>query len=130
MGVTTLSVYSLFPKDKNEQKHIYALLGVLNSRLFDFFYRLVSGDKQMFKRIILENIKALPYPSLQNPTINPIERLVNEILAAKQLSPDAETLSQEQEIDRLVYHLYGLTYDEVLVIDPMPPFTREEYGER
>jgi len=23
----------------------------------------------------------------------------------------------------------GLTYDEVLVIDPMPPFTREEYGE-
>ena len=129
MGVTTQSVYSLFPKDKNEQKHIYALLGVLNSRLFDFFYRLVSGDKQMFKRIILENIKALPYPSLQNPMINPIERLVNEILAAKQLSPDAETLSQEQEIDRLVYHLYGLTYDEVLVIDPMPPFTREEYGE-
>ena len=94
MGVTTQSVYSLFPKDKNEQKHIYALLGVLNSRLFDFFYRLVSGDKQMFKRIILENIKALPYPSLQNPMINPIERLVNEILAAKQLSPDAETLSQ------------------------------------
>ena len=83
----------------------------------------------MFKRIILENIKALPYPSLQNPMINPIERLVNEILAAKQLSPDAETLSQEQEIDRLVYHLYGLTYDEVLVIDPMPPFTRKEYGE-
>lgn len=24
----------------------------------------------------------------------------------------------------------GLTYDEVLVIDPMPPFTREEYGEK
>jgi len=23
----------------------------------------------------------------------------------------------------------GLTYDEVLVIDPMPPFTREEYEE-
>ena len=30
-------------------------------------------------------------------------------------------------IDRLVYHLYGLTYEEVLVIDPMPPFAREEY---
>ena len=22
------------------------------------------------------------------------------------------------EIDRLVYHLYGLTYDEVLIVDP------------
>ena len=33
----------------------------------------------------------------------------------------------ESEIDRLVCHLYGLTYDEVLVIDFTPPFTREEY---
>ncbi len=24
-------------------------------------------------------------------------------------------------------HLYGLTYDEVLIIDPTPPFTQEEY---
>lgn len=36
---------------------------------------------------------------------------------------------KDLEIDRLVYHLYGLTYDEVLVIDPMPPFMREEYEE-
>ena len=57
LGVTTQSVYSLFPKDVLEQKHLRALLGILNSKLFDFFYRLVSGDKQMFKRIILENIK-------------------------------------------------------------------------
>jgi hypothetical protein len=27
-------------------------------------------------------------------------------------------------IDRLVYHLYGLTYDEVLIIDSTPPFLR------
>ena len=32
----------------------------------------------------------------------------------------------ESEIDRLVYPLYGMTYDEVLVITPMPPFTREK----
>ena len=31
------------------------------------------------------------------------------------------------EIDRLVYQLYGLIYNEVLIIDPTPPFTREEY---
>ena len=52
---------------------------------------------------------------------------VNGILSTKQVSSDANTLAQEQEIDRLVYHLYGLTYDEVLIIDPTPPFTREEY---
>jgi len=31
------------------------------------------------------------------------------------------------ETDRLVYHLYALTYDEVLIVDPETPITREEY---
>ena len=31
-------------------------------------------------------------------------------------------------IDNLVYHLYGLTYDEVLIVDPDTPITEEEYN--
>lgn len=27
----------------------------------------------------------------------------------------------------LVYHLYGLTHDEVLIVDPETPISREEY---
>lgn len=127
MGVTTQSVYSLYPKNKAEQVHICSLLGVLNSKLFDFFYRLVSGDKQMFKRIILENIKALPYPDIKSNQIIKIDKLVTEILVAKRTSLYADTFSQEQKIDLLVYHLYGLTYDEVLIVDPATPITKEEY---
>ena len=33
----------------------------------------------------------------------------------------------ENQIDFLVYHLYGLTYDEVLIVAPDTPITREEY---
>lgn len=33
----------------------------------------------------------------------------------------------ENRINILVYHLYGLTYDEVLVVDPETEVTREEY---
>ncbi|CUQ36614.1 hypothetical protein [Segatella copri] len=33
----------------------------------------------------------------------------------------------ENQIDFLVYHLYGLTYDEVLIVDPETPISREEY---
>lgn len=32
-----------------------------------------------------------------------------------------------KRLDMLVYNLYDLTYDEVLIVDPNPPFTREEY---
>lgn len=30
-------------------------------------------------------------------------------------------------IDNIVYHLYDLTYDEVLIVDPKTPITRDEY---
>ena len=33
----------------------------------------------------------------------------------------------QSHFDFFVYHLYGLTYDEVLIVDPNPPFTRVEY---
>ena len=40
---------------------------------------------------------------------------------------NCDTSALESGIDRLVYQLYGLTYDEVLIIDPTPPFKEEEY---
>ena len=35
--------------------------------------------------------------------------------------------STDNEINKNVYHLYGLTYDEVLTIDPDTKMTREEF---
>ena len=39
----------------------------------------------------------------------------------------SQIASTDNEIDRRVYHLYGLTYDEVLTVDPNTPITKEEY---
>ena len=39
----------------------------------------------------------------------------------------AQIASTDREIDLKVYHLYGLTYDEVLTVDPATPITREEF---
>ena len=30
-------------------------------------------------------------------------------------------------IDSLIYHLYGLTYGEILIVDSGTPITKEEY---
>lgn len=40
----------------------------------------------------------------------------------------AQITDTDCEIDLLVYHIYGLTYDEVLTIDPQTTITCEEYG--
>lgn len=57
-----------------------------------------------------------------------IENIVSNIQVAKSIDPNADTTSEEQEIDRLVYKLYDLTYDEVKIVDPDTPITEEEYN--
>lgn len=52
-----------------------------------------------------------------------IENLVKAIEQEK----ENDTSVLENQIDFLVYHLYSLTYDEVLIIDPETPISREEY---
>lgn len=52
-----------------------------------------------------------------------IENLVKAIEQEK----ENDTSVLENQIDFLVYHLYGLTYDEMLIVDPETPISREEY---
>ena len=51
--------------------------------------------------------------------------LASQIIDLKQT--DQPTQHLEDEIDVLVYRLYGLTYDEVLVVDAGFAMTREDY---
>ena len=48
---------------------------------------------------------------------HPIIAYVDKILAAKKANPQADTSAWERAIDGLVYGLYGLTEDEVKVVE-------------
>ena len=56
-----------------------------------------------------------------------IDNLVSSIFNAKRLAVDTDITALEQQIDLLIYHLYNLTYDEVLIVDPQTSITREQY---
>ena len=47
----------------------------------------------------------------------PIIRLVDRVLTIKNQAPSADTSALESEIDRLVYQLYGLTDEEIRIIE-------------
>lgn len=64
----------------------------------------------------------LPIASEQNQGIN---TLVQRRLDCN--IEQEEIVSLENELDKNVYHLYGLTYDEIIIVDPETPITREEY---
>lgn len=56
-------------------------------------------------------------PIARDAQFKTIEKLVDQILAAKQENPERDTSKWEREIDNLVYELYGLTEEEVKVVE-------------
>ncbi len=94
------------------------LCAVLNSSLTRWVLQQISPTSGMgtfrWKKIYVENI---PVPKISAVKQRPFVRLVDEILAAKDADPKADTGALEQEIDRLVYDLYGLTEEEITAIE-------------
>jgi hypothetical protein len=114
-GIITQSVYALVLKE-NQTKPLEYYLGLLNSTLFKFIYKIIAGDKQLFKRIILENIKKLPLPTTDGH-VEEIKDLVSRVIESLCINPSAETSALESEIDSLVYQLYGLTEEEIKIVE-------------
>jgi len=44
-------------------------------------------------------------------------KLIGMILTAKKANPQADTTALEAEIDHLVYELYGLTDEEIAIVE-------------
>jgi hypothetical protein len=75
-----------------------------------------------FRRHRLENyfypddFRKFPMPIIELSAQEPFIKKVNEILTLKKAN--ADTTALEQDIDNMVYKLYDLTYEEVLVVQP------------
>lgn len=64
-----------------------------------------------------EMINALPIPEIQTHIREELLSSVDRILAAKAQDASADVSTSEQEIEQLVYALYGLTPEEVKIIE-------------
>lgn len=139
--ITNPSIYATICEDEVyndpaiiilKDSEIYSLdcvLAILNSKLATFYHfnHSPKATKGAFPKILVQDIKDFPLPAVGDDDKNRIEELVNGILTAKRDDPNVDTTAEEQEIDRMVYHLYGLTYDEVKIVDPETPLKKEEY---
>ena len=72
-------------------------------------------------------MESLPIANASEEIRHQIVNLVDCILKKKVVDSTADTKGMENKIDLLVYQLYGLTYDEVLIVDPETPIKREKY---
>ena len=66
-----------------------------------------------------DTISALPFKFAKNMDI--LAGIADNILDIKYSDHNADVSDKEKQIDLFVYHLYELTYDEVLIVDPDTP---------
>jgi hypothetical protein len=59
----------------------------------------------------------LPIPEIAAIDRTKLDSIVDRILAVKQREPEANTSALEAEIDRHVYALYGLTKEEIALVE-------------
>lgn len=72
--------------------------------------------------------KQIPFPELSQEIQTRLSSIVKRILFLKSENSSIDISSYEDEIDMIVYHLYNLSYEEVLIIDPETTITEEEYN--
>lgn len=97
------------------------LCGLLNSKVIKFW--LKHKGKMQGACYQIDKGPLLSIPIKTNSFLEKkIITIVTDIL-----NGDSDIYEKSNEIDKLVYNIYELTYDEVLIIDPETSISREEY---
>ena len=111
-----VSVYSII-SDIPTLKYV---LGILNSKFIDWYFKLRFEDKHLAGGYISINnqlLKQIPIIDT-NYKIEYFIDLVSKILENKSISLNLEKENIINKIDIIVYKLYNLNYDEVKNVDP------------
>lgn len=112
--ITLNSIYNCKVSDeKFNAKYITCLL---NSMALRFWFKkvFILTDK-LFPYLRVSQLEFVPikYTSNQQPFIT----IVDQILSTKKANPKADTSELEKQIDEMVYELYGLTEEEIRIVE-------------
>jgi hypothetical protein len=126
--ITTDNVLNAAPKDPGAS--VEFALGILNSTLVSWYYVNTSliAQKDDFPQVHISALQAIAIPKATKTRHNKMVALVEKMLklhkdlakAKSQAKKDAiqsEVKATDQDIDLLVYELYGLTEDEIRIVD-------------
>ena len=127
------SLYFMF--NKNSKSSYLFYLAILNSKLFQFYYwNRLATNRETTPQLKKDKLDMVPLPGIdmnQNNerkqhdyTVNLVNKMIKlngQILTAK-LPQEKESLQRQidatdKQIDQLVYKLYGLTEEEIGVVE-------------
>jgi hypothetical protein len=94
------------------------ILALLNSKLMNYYYQSLNPEKgEALAEVKKENVEKLV---IKNATTNEqasFIEIVEKILSDKRTDPSIDTSKLESKIDHMVYKLYGLTEEEIAIVE-------------
>lgn len=103
------------------------LLGLINSKLFQHLMNKLTFEKTKgaFTKAKIYHYYELPVKIAASQEQDVISNYVKSIMSK---SSSGEDISKdEKQLNIAIFKLYDLTFDEIQVIDPETPITRDEY---
>jgi len=97
---------------KNQSENLF-VLGVLNSKLQDWFFRKTSTNNH----VMGYELKQLPIPEVTHEQLEKITGLVETIVNNMYTGNTDANTALAEEIDSVIYNFYGLTEEEVHIIE-------------
>jgi len=129
------TLHTIVLKEEWEQAlHPYYLLGLLNSSLLTYLYRAMSREEgRTFAQVKIFRMRQLPIQAVvpidpasvarHDRMVTLVEHMLalhqalSSACAAKKTDPERQIADTDAEIDALVYELYGLTAEEIALVE-------------
>ena len=109
-----VSVYSITGKIEI----LKYVLGILNSKLINWYFRNRFDDKHLAGGYISMNTVLLQkIPLCKSKNTNQLVEIIDKILSDKRENESNNTTALETQIDQLVYKLYDLTEEEIKIVE-------------
>ena len=110
------TVHILVNKE-NSNIDLRVVLAILNSKLINYFFQSFKQEEgRAFAQVKTVDIKNLPLAVPSAQIQKELSELADKIINTKQQDNSISTVELEDQIDRLVYDLYGLSEEDVAII--------------
>ncbi len=93
------------------------LLSILNSKMGWWLISKYCTAIQNGYQLIWKYFGQIPIPKYDEKQAKPIILIVDQILKSKKSDVNADVSTLEKEIDQFVYQLYGLTEEEIKIVE-------------
>ena len=96
------------------------ILAWIHSKIFNFVFEVFFDGLRMsggYLPYSAPYLSCMYYPVLEKDYEQAIITLINQIISIKAVNPNAPVSTEVFAIDRLLYKLYGLTEEEIKIIE-------------